>query len=141
LTKARKKTNATPRCSLDKEAASIAVDFFEQNLTHSKGEMGGKPFMLEPWQRDYVGKLFGTMNGKVRQYRTSLLAIPRKNGKSTLCAGIALKLMFDGEPGAEIYSCAADRDQARLVFEMAKVCVENSPKLRSRLRVFRNSIG
>ena len=114
--------------------------FFEKHLTHSKGELGGKPFLLEPWQRDYVGKLFGTMNGDVRQYRTSLLAIPRKNGKSTLCAGIALKLMFDGEPGAEIYSCAADRDQARLVFEMAKVCVESSPKLRSRLRVFRNSI-
>jgi phage terminase large subunit-like protein len=140
LTKARKKTTTTPACSLDANAADIAVRFFEENLTHSKGELGGKAFVLEQWQKDYVGKLFGTMSGDVRQYRTSLLAIPRKNGKSTLCAGIALKLMFDGEPGAEIYSCAADRDQARLVFEMAKVCVENSPKLRSRLRVFRNSI-
>ena len=68
-----------------------------------------KMFLLEPWQKAYISKLFGTMNGQVRQYRTSLLAIPRKNGKSTLCAGIALKLLFDGEPGAEIYSCAADR--------------------------------
>jgi phage terminase large subunit-like protein len=140
LSKARKKTTTTPVCSLNATAADIAVRFFQENLTHSKGELGGKPFVLEQWQRDYVGQLFGTMTGEVRQYRTSLLAIPRKNGKSTLCAGIALKLMFDGEPGAEIYSCAADRDQARLVFEMAKVCVENSPKLRSRLRVFRNSI-
>lgn len=140
MTKARKKTTTTPACSLDAKAADIAVRFFEQNLTHSKGELGGQPFMLEPWQKEYVSKLFGTMRDGVRQYRTSLLAIPRKNGKSTLCAGIALKLMFDGEPGAEIYSCAADRDQARLVFEMAKACVENSPKLRSRLRVFRNSI-
>ena len=64
--------------------------------------------------------------------------IPTHN--STMCAGIALKLLFDGEPGAEIYSCAADRDQARLVFEMAKVCVEQSPSLRSRLKVYRNSI-
>jgi phage terminase large subunit-like protein len=140
LTKARRKTKTTPVCSLNAKAADIAIRFFEENLTHSKGELGGKAFVLEQWQKDYVGKLFGTMSGEVRQYRTSLLAIPRKNGKSTLCAGIALKLMFDGEPGAEIYSCAADRDQARLVFEMAKVCVENSPKLRSRLRVFRNSI-
>jgi len=124
----------------DTPEAHDAVRFFEKHLTHSKGELGGKPFLLEPWQKEYVGRLFGTMNGKLRQYRTSLLAIPRKNGKSTLCAGIALKLMFDGEPGAEIYSCAADRDQARLVFEMAKVCVENSAQLRSRLRVFRNSI-
>jgi phage terminase large subunit-like protein len=64
--------------------------------------------------------------------------IPTHN--STLCAGIALRLLFDGEPGAEIYSCAADRDQARLVFEMAKVCVEQSPKLKSKLKVYRNSI-
>jgi phage terminase large subunit-like protein len=135
-----KKPPTTPKCSLDQTAADLAVRFFQENLTHSKGELGGKPFILEPWQQDYVRQLFGTMSGGVRQYRTSLLAIPRKNGKSTLCAGIALKLMFDGEPGAEIYSCAADRDQARLVFEMAKVCVENSPKLRTRLRVFRNSI-
>ncbi len=140
MTKARKKTTTTPACLLDAKAADIAIRFFEENLTHAKGELGGKAFLLEPWQKDYVGRLFGTMKGEVRQYRTSLLAIPRKNGKSTLCAGIALKLMFDGEPGAEIYSCAADRDQARLVFEMAKVCVENSPKLRRRLRVFRNSI-
>jgi phage terminase large subunit-like protein len=136
----RNKTATTPPCSLDPKAADLAVRFFQENLTHSKGELGGKPFILEPWQKDYIATLFGTMSGGVRQYRTSLLAIPRKNGKSTLCAGIALKLMFDGEPGAEIYSCAADRDQARLVFEMAKACVENSPKLRSRLRVFRNSI-
>ena len=109
MTKARKKTPATRRCSLDKEAAGIAVDFFEENLTHAKGELGGKAFILEPWQKGYISKLFGTKRDGVRQYRTSLLAIPRKNGKSTLCAGIALKLLFDGEPGAEIYSCAADR--------------------------------
>jgi len=109
LTKARKKTKTTPACLPDPEVARLAVQFFEKNLTHSKGELGGKPFLLEQWQKHYVGKLFGTLRDGVRAYRTSLLAIPRKNGKSTLCAGIALKLMFDGEPGAEIYSCAADR--------------------------------
>lgn len=109
---ARRKTKTTPGCSPKvprNEAADLAVRFFHENLTHSKGELGGKPFLLEPWQQDYIRRLFGTLNGDVRQYRTSLLAIPRKNGKSTLCAGIALKLLFDGEPGAEIYSCAADR--------------------------------
>ena len=141
MRKRPKSTATTTACSPDTDAAKLAIRFFEENLTHAKGELGGKPFFLEPWQKGYIGTLFGTLrNDKLRQYRTSLLAIPRKNGKSTLCAGIALKLMFDGEPGAEIYSCAADRDQARLVFEMAKVCVEASPKLRSRLRVFRNSI-
>ena len=141
MSKARKKATKTPACSPDEQAAGIAVKFFETNLTHSKGELGGQPFLLEPWQRDYLRLLFGTLRPDGgRQYRTSLLALPRKNGKSTLCAGIALKLLFDGEPGAEVYSCAADRDQARLVFEMAKACVESSPKLRQRLKVFRNAI-
>lgn len=104
-----KKPPTTPKCLLDPKAADLAVRFFQENLTHSKGELGGKPFILETWQQEYIRRLFGTMDGQARQYRTSLLAIPRKNGKSTLCAGIALKLLFDGEPGAEIYSCAADR--------------------------------
>jgi phage terminase large subunit-like protein len=117
----------------------MAVKFFGKYLTHAKGELGGKPFVLERWQQEYVRQLFEVRDG-VRRRRTSLLAIARKNGKSSLCAGIALKLLLENEPGAEVYSCAADRDQARLVFEMAKVCVEQSPGLRSRLKVYRNSI-
>ena len=118
-----------------------AVNFFSKHLRHTQGELGGKPFALESWQASYIGRLFGTLRSDgLRQYRTSLLALPRKNGKSTLCAGIALKLLFDGEPGAQIFSCGADREQARLVFEMAKACVEMSPSLRSRLKVYRNSI-
>jgi phage terminase large subunit-like protein len=117
----------------------MAVRFFHKYLTHAKGELGGQPFLLERWQQEYVRRLFESENG-VRKVRTSLLAIPRKNGKSSLCAGIALKLLLENEPGAEVYSCAADRDQARLVFEMARVCVEQSPALRSRLKVYRNSI-
>ena len=119
----------------------MAIEFFHSVLTHTKGELGGKPFMLQEWQQSYIARLFGTLNSeKLRVYRTSLLAIPRKNGKSCLCAGIALKLLLENEPGAEIYSCAADRDNARLVFEMAKVCVEQSPTLSKMLKVYRNSI-
>jgi len=117
------------------------VQFFPAYLTHSKGDLGGRPLVLEPWQADFVRRLFGTLRPDgMRQYRTAFLAIPRKNGKSTLCAGIAIKLLFDGEPGAEVYSCAADRDQARLVFEMAKACVDQNADLSSRLETFRNSI-
>ena len=119
----------------------MAIEFFHSVLTHTKGELGGKPFMLQEWQQSYIARLFGTLNSeKLRVYRTSLLAIPRKNGKSSLCAGIALKCLLENESGAEIYSCAADRDQARLVFEMAKVCVEQSPTLSKMLKVYRNSI-
>jgi len=119
----------------------LTVRFFAKHLTHARGELGGKPFVLQPWQADYIRTLFGTLRPDgMRQYRTSALFIGRKNGKSTLAAGIAIRLLFDKEPGAEIYSCAASRDQARLVFDVAKIAVEQSPALRSRLKVYRNAI-
>jgi phage terminase large subunit-like protein len=111
------------------------VLFFERLFTHAKGELGGKAFTLEPWQRDYVRSLFAERDGK-RVVRTSLLALPRKNGKSSLCAGIALRLLMEQEPGCEVYSCAASRDQARLVFDMARIAVEQSPVLSKHLKVY-----
>jgi phage terminase large subunit-like protein len=115
------------------------VRFFEKHLTHAKGELGGKPFLLQPWQQGYIRSLFAEVNGR-RKVRTSLLAIPRKNGKSTLAAGIALRCLLEDEPGAEVYSCAASRDQARLVFDTARIAVEQSPTLSSLLKVYRNAI-
>ena len=140
---ARKQTKKTDSCSAEKPckvcASCIAVRFFEKHLTHAKGELGGKPFMLEPWQRNYVRALFAEENGR-RKVRTSLLALPRKNGKSTLAAGIALRCLLEPEPGCEVYSCAASRDQARLVFDTAKIAVEQSPTLSAQLKVYRNAI-
>ena len=113
--------------------------FFEKHLTHAKGELGGQPFLLQPWQKGYIRSLFAETNGR-RKVRTSLLAIPRKNGKSTLAAGIALRCLLEDEPGAEVYSCAASRDQARLVFDTARIAVEQSPTLSQHLKVYRNAI-
>lgn len=116
--------------------------FIEKHLVHIKGELGGKPLVLTQWQRDYIRTLFGTLddNGN-RVIRQSLLAIPRKNGKSTLAACIALKLLLaDKEPGAEVFSCAADTSQARIVFDVAKAMVESNPVLRARCKIYRNSI-
>jgi phage terminase large subunit-like protein len=115
------------------------VLFFERFFTHAKGDKGGQAFLLEPWQRAYVRSLFAQRDGK-RQVRTSLLAVPRKNGKSTLCAGLALKLLMEPEPGGEVYSCAASRDQARLVFDTARIAVEQSPVLSQHLKVYRSAI-
>lgn len=127
----------------DEVAAQKAVDFFAECLRHTKGEWAGKPFALEPWQRDDVIRpLFGwkRANG-TRKYRTVYVEVPRKNGKSTLAAGVGLILTFaDGEPGAEVYSAAADRDQAAIVFETAKGMVEAEPELAGRAEVFRRSI-
>jgi len=108
-------------------------------MTHAKGERGGKPFLLEPWQQTYVRALFYAPNGQ-RKIRTSLLAVGRKNGKSTLAAGLALKLLLEPEPGVEVYSVAAARDQARLVFDTARIAVEQSPVLSQFLKVYRNAI-
>ena len=128
----------------DKKAARLAVNFFEKLLVHVKGEWAGQPFILQDWQRDEIIRpLFGwkrTSDGS-RKYRTAYIEIPRKNGKSTLAAGIALYLEFaDGEPGAEVYSAAADKDQARIVHELAKDMVEESPQLERRSNIWKNSI-
>ena len=114
-----------------------------QYLTHVKGEWAGNPFTLEPWQRDLViHPLFGwkRANG-TRKYRTAYIEVPRKNGKSTLAAGIALTLLFaDNEPGAEVYSAAGDRKQAGIVFDVARQMVQRCDDLKTRAEVFRSSI-
>jgi len=100
-------------------------------LTHTKGPSAGQPFQLRPWQERIVRALFKTdpATGR-RQYRTALLMMPRKNGKTELCAALALDgLLFDGEMGAEVYSAAADKEQASLMFHVAAQMVRNDPEL------------
>ena len=127
----------------DQEAAKKAEDFMAQYLTHVKGEWAGKPLTLEPWQRDLViHPLFGWKRADgTRKYRTAYIEVPRKNGKSTLAAGIALTLLFaDNEAGAEVYSAAGDRPQAGIVFDVARQMVQSNDELKARSDVFRNSI-
>lgn len=99
-------------------------------LTHTKGKFANQSFNLRPWQKQVVRKLFKTRKDGLRQYRTCLLMLPRKNGKSELAAALAIYfLMFDGEIGAEVYSAAADKDQAALVFNVAAQMIRNDPEL------------
>lgn len=126
----------------DQSAADLAVRFFERLLRHTKGEWAGTGFHLQPWQAQIVRDVFGWKRPDgTRQYRRVYIEIPRKNGKSTLSAGLALLLLFaDNEPGAEVYSAAADRDQAAIVFEQAKQMVQGSPALMKYAEVFKRSI-
>ena len=127
----------------DESAAEMAAEFFSRYLTHVKGEWAGQPLDLSEWQKDrIIHPLFGCKRPDgTRRYRTAYIEIPRKNAKSTMCAGIALLLLFaDKEPGAEIYSAAADREQAAIVFDAAKQMVEASPELRKRCEIYRRSI-
>ena len=105
----------------DKEAASKAIGFIETFCTHTKGELAGKPLLLEDWQKKIIGDLFGwKQENGLRKYRTALIQLPRKNGKTTLASSIALLMLFmDKERGSEIYCAASDRAQSGLVFEIA----------------------
>ena len=127
----------------DESAANKAVGFIETFITHTKGELSGKPFLLEDWQKKIVSDLFGWKNKKtdLRKYRTAYIQIGRKNGKSTLASALALYMLFaDDERGSEIYSAAGDRQQAGIVHEIAKGMIVGNPELSNRAKVYRNSI-
>src|SRR5580765_5766680 len=99
-------------------------------LTHTRTPWAGAPFNLRPWQERILRALFHTRRDGIRQIRTCLLMLPRKNGKTELAAAIAIyMLLFDGEIGGEIYLAAADRDQAGLVFGAMVGMIRNDPEL------------
>lgn len=123
----------------DEDAAKIAVGFFPAFLRHWKGEWGGQPIELEPWQQFVTWNLFGwKREDGLRRFRTCYLEVARKNGKTTWAAGIGIILMIaDGEQGAEIYSAATKRDQAKIVFEDAKQMVRQSSMLSKMVKTFK----
>jgi len=109
-------------------------------LKHSRGDFAGMPFVLQPWQDQYLDRLFNTKRPDgLRQYRTSLLAISRKNGKSAMAAAIGLYMLCCDDVGAEVIVAAGDRSQAALLHTAAKQFVESSA-LSKRCKVYRNSI-
>ena len=120
----------------DKSAADYAVMFIE-NLCHTKGTWAGKPFELIDWQEQIIRDLFGTLkpNG-YRQFNTAYIEIPKKQGKSELAAAVALLLTCgDGEERAEVYGCAADRQQAAIVFDVAADMVRMCHALSKRVKI------
>lgn len=131
-----------PDLWFDEEEADRVCEFFERYVRHVKGEWAGQPFVLAEWQTEFVRDLFGWKRGDgTRRYRRCYVEVPRKNGKSTLAAGIALYLLLaDKEAGAEVYSAAADRDQARIVFDVASGMIEQEQSLEKRTKVYRTSI-
>lgn len=127
----------------DEKAADRACLFFEKYLCHIKGELAGHPFILEEWQKEKIIRpVFGWKRSDgTRKYRTVYLEIPRKNGKTTIAAGIGLCLLYiDKEAGAEIYSAAAEMEQAAIAFELAKQMVERDEKLISMSQIFKRTI-
>lgn len=123
----------------DGELADSIISWISSELTHIEGlGVAGKPLNLEPWQQAIVGCAFGWKRSDgTRRYREVFQYVPRKNGKSTLLGAlINLVAICDGEPGAQIYSAAADREQATLVYRQAKGMLMNNPDLAEGTRVY-----
>lgn len=123
----------------DKEKADFAVNFI-QCLKHTKGKWANKPFILLEWQEQIIRDLFGTVKSDgYRQFNTAYVEIPKKMGKSELGAAIAILLTCgDGEERAEVYGCAADRQQATIVYDVAVDMINMCPALAKRVQIVKS---
>lgn len=121
----------------DEQRANHAIEFIEKYCKHSKGEWANKPVILELWQKAFIAAIFGIINKKTgcRRFKEAFLLVGKKNGKSLLASGIALYMLIaDGEGGAECYSIATKREQAKIIWQEAKNMIQKSPELRKRIR-------
>ena len=121
----------------DETKANRPIEFIERFCKHSKGEWAGQPVRLELFQKAFISALFGFVDCEtgLRRYREAFFMVARKNGKSTMLAGIALYLLLaDNEAGAEIYSVATKKDQAKIIFDETCNMVAQSPHLRKHIR-------
>ncbi len=121
--------------------ADRAIDFFGF-LRQSKGRWAGESLTLQPWQQFVIGSIFGwqryseTFGKWIRRYTHALCEIARKNGKTTMGAGLAIYMTdFDDEPGAEVYIAATKRDQARICWDELSRMIARTPALRKRFGV------
>jgi len=102
---------------------------FMEMLPHVKGRWKSKTLFLEPWQCFFLTVIFGWVDAEgLRRFRKALIVVPRKNAKTTIAAGIGLYLLaLDKEPGAEVYSAATTRDQAKISWDLAKAMAQRTP--------------
>lgn len=133
-------STAAPGDYFDEASADLAISFFPEVLTFIEGERAGEPFELENWQAAIVATLFGwKREDGTRRYRECLIYVPRKNGKTSLIAGLTLLMaIIDREPGGQLYSAAADREQASLIFRHMAGMIAQEPELAKRSRVYRS---
>lgn len=116
--------------------ANHVIEFAENYCRHSKGKWGGKPVILELWEKAMLATIFGFIDIEGnRKYQEAILIIGKKNGKSLLASIVGLYLLIgDGEAGPEIYAVASKRDQAKIIWQEAKRMVRKSPALAKRIK-------
>lgn len=123
-------------CRMDEERGVEVVDWIQTYCRLYEGDFAGQQFILLPWQRDIVIRLFGWVfdspewGREIRRYRKASIWVPKKNGKSPLLAALGLYLLIgDGEPGQKVYAVAKDGNQAMISFKHAMTMCETSPEL------------
>lgn len=129
--------NETHTFIFDERKANLPIEFIEKFCKHSKGKWAGQPVKLELFQKAFIQALYGFIDKDtgIRKYKKGALFIGRKNGKSTMDSGLAnYMLTKDGEGGAEVYSVATKKDQAKVVWDEAKRMIKKSPALNKRIR-------
>ena len=117
---------------------------FYAKLRHCKGELAGKPLILEGWEAFIIAVIFGwkRTDNNYRRFLRADVETARKNGKTTLAAGIGIEMMsqIEGEPGAEVYAAAVDRNQAKVCWDSAKQIVQSSTELSEIFKAYQFSI-
>jgi phage terminase large subunit-like protein len=135
-------TPTTPAERKRGDGAHVA-EFIEQLCPQVKDSIAGRagePLVLRPWQKQLMLAAYARRSDGRYKHRRLLIGMPRKSGKSAIGSGMALYALMMGPNGGEVYSCAADRDQARIVFGSAKAMVESSPELSSQTKLYRDAI-
>lgn len=131
-----------PQTDIENGEGEVAIDFAETFGIVTKDSIAGKqgsPLVLREWQKELVRHVFAGDEDGYR-HRISLIGMPRKNGKSALGSVFGLYSLILGARGAEVYSVAAEKEQARIVFADAKRMVEASPELSAITKLYRDAI-
>jgi phage terminase large subunit-like protein len=119
---------------LQKSKGPQVSEFIDSMCIQTKDTIAGQAgqlLVLRDWQKELLNHIFAVRKDGKLKHRTALVGMPRKNGKSALGSGIGLWSLFMGVAGGEIYSCAADKDQAKIVFGDAKRMIEAEPNYKN----------
>lgn len=124
----------------DRSRGEFVTDFAGKLLRASRGFKAGEPLEFTSWQSWLMDRVFEETEDGLLRYRRAIIGLPRKNGKSLLGTTIALEHLVFGPQGAQVYSAASDRKQAKIVFDEARQQVLNNPTLSRVVKVYRDAL-
>ena len=132
-----------PDADLKRSRGDDIADFAEALCKITKDSIAGhagEDLVFRGWQRELTKQLFAVKKDGTFRHRVGLVGLPRKNGKSAWLSAVALESLVLGAQGGEIYSCAAEKEQAKIVFNTAKEMVRLHPELSELLTVYKDTI-